>query len=91
MKTKSTEKAGNSWALDQQLCTFQGTKLGTLYVGDSCVAWCIWGASAELILYDGMSCSALMQGRGAWAYLNLMVQALLTPFGSPYPLGEVDG
>ena len=32
-----------------------------------------------------------MQGDGAWSSLNLMGEAFLTPHGSPYPLGEVDG
>ena len=80
MAEKPTETAElNTWALTdsgQQLRSLQVTELGHLYVGDSCVAWSVHGASSsgirvcpccmscflETIPYDAMPYSALMQG-----------------------------
>lgn len=80
MSEKPTETAElNSWELtdsDQQLMSLQVTELGHLYVGDSCVAWSLHGASSsgtricpcctscflETIPYGGMPYLALMQG-----------------------------
>lgn len=94
MSEKPTETTElNSWELtdsDQQLMSLQVTELGHLYVGDSCVAWSLHGASSrgtricpccmscflETIPCGGMSYSALMQGRWAWSCVKFICLAL---------------
>lgn len=41
LQRQLTQAFRNSRTLDQQLERLHGTELGLLYVGDSCVGWCL--------------------------------------------------